>query len=1068
MYVPYHMHSMLSNGITNIDSITNYKEYIKAAQECGMPAIGIGEHGVPFEWVHKKNDIEAAGMKFIHCTEAYMTEQITNETYDLEGNLKIEEYKTRDNYHIMLIAKNFDGVLELNEMISKASSRKDGHYYYSPRITLDELENTSENILFTTACLGGAINNGNPNVIERVINFMTQNKNRCWLEIQHHNCQEQKEYNLRLVEISKELGIPLICGTDTHALNDDQMESRKVLQLAKKIHFPNEDEFDMTFKTPEELLAAYRKQGVLDDRIVLEAMEETLKLANMVEEFKLDDSPKYPILYSNSEEVFKKKVNQGTVWRKIHKKPNKKEYYDRINYEYEVYKKNGAIDFMLLEEDYKSEMRKRNVRFGYSRGSVSGSLIAYVLGITEVDSLKYNLNFERFMNSERVSMADIDTDWFSSDRNTVKDYLYQKKGLYCCDIVTFNTIDLKGAIRDVGRGLDMPLSLTDEIAKNIEWKEQEYRNKYPILFKHVDAVRGCIVSVGNHPSACVVAPKPIDRYLGTFTTSNNEYPISIINMKEIDSLRWIKLDVLGLDNVGLIYKTCDELGINYMTPDNVPHDDEAVWKSIRDDTTMIFQWESDLGSHYIRNLMSDETVAKIKERNPDFNYMDLFSMGNGALRPAGESYRNQLAQGIYKEYDNEALNNFMKPTLGYLIYQETIMEFLHKFCGFTMGQADIVRRGFAKKTGTEQFIPKIEQGFIETMKNEYGVSEEESKRTIKDFLRVIEDASSYLFSKNHSDPYSWIGYICGYLRYYYPYEFITVALNIFDTDIKKSADIIRYANKIGISIKPIKFRESRAEYSYNKEQKTIYKGISSIKYMNAKVAEELYKLKGNRYNTFVDLLIDIINLTTADSRQIEILICLDYFSEFGEINNLLLVYSCFKQVWSKGSSKFKNMLKKELLNDSKKYHPLLKKYIHEFKGKETELTYTNVDTYSLVAAIEKRETVEPVRIDRLVQWQQEYYGYINIRDEKYKGKAYVVSVDTKYAPKIELYALKDGSTLTVKVSKKDFKKNPIKNGDIIQLLSGEYKLKTKKVGKEYVPVVPYEREYWMHSYRREF
>ena len=648
--VYYHMHSWLSNGTTNIDSITDFRDYVKAAKECGMRALGISEHGNIFEWVHKKEAIENAGMKYIHCVEAYITENENDNCVSYEAkdmmfgiNVKFDKYditfdgkyttkvkrsdypalqdkskneyvdlwvdettikpiynKERDNYHCVLIAKNYDGVKELNKLVSKSYNRSDCHFYYMPRITMNDLLDTSDNIIVTTACLGGILHNGTDNIRETFISFLAQNKHRCFLEIQHHDVIEQIEYNRFLYELSKSIDVPLIVGTDTHALNEEHMDGRHILQYAKSVFFPDETLWDLTFKKPKDLVKAYEMQDSLPMDIVYNAMNNTVVMADMVEEFELDYSAKYPKMYDDSEKVFKEKINKGTIWRGINKFPNRKEYFDRIHYEYDTYKHNNAIDFMLLEEDYKSEMRKRGIRFGYSRGSVSGSIIAYLLGITEVDSVKYNLNFERFMNTERVSLADIDTDWYSEDRKEVKDYLYNKDGLYCCDIVTFNTIALKGAIRDIVRGLyninveklEMPddlrkrirewersdsyklglpmpselekeyikyyemgatykeipykyLKFAEELIQMVEIDESKARKKYPRIFKYVDLVNGVVVSVGNHPAGCVVSPFPVDEWFGTFTTSTNEYPISLLNMKEIDSLNFVKLDILG-------------------------------------------------------------------------------------------------------------------------------------------------------------------------------------------------------------------------------------------------------------------------------------------------------------------------------------------------------------------------------------------------------------------------------------------------------------------------------------------------------------------------------------------
>lgn len=1090
-YVPYHVHSMLSSGTTNIDSITNFRDYVNAAQNNGMNALGISEHGNLFEWLHKKECIEAAGMKYLHCVEAYLTEdngekviynavelvhdrRIEFEKYrqredggylaEVDGvsylididTLKKEYVKTRDNYHCVLIAKNYDGVKELNRLVSKSFCRDDFHFYYMPRISFDELFKTSSNIIITTACLGGVLNNGTPIAKEKMLGFLKQNKNRCFLEIQHHNCKEQIEYNKVLYELSKDTGIPLIAGTDTHALNEEHMDGRAMLQKAKNVRFSNEDDWDLTFKTTEELIAAYKKQNSLPMDVVYEAINNTVKMADMVETFKLDYSPKYPKLYEDSEGVFKQKINKGVLNRNIMQYPNYQEYLDRIHYEYDTYKHNNAIDFMLLEEDYKTEMRNRNVKFGYSRGSVSGSIIAYLLGITEVDSVKFKLNFERFMNKERVSLADIDTDWLSEDRKTVKDYLYSKTGLYCCDIVTFNTIALKGAIRDIGRALEIPLNEVAEICDAVETNEEALRRQYKTLFKYVDLVNGVVVSVGNHPAGCVISPFPVDEWFGTFTTTTDEYPISVLNMKEIDSLNFVKLDILGLDNIGLIYKTCDLAGIPFLTPDNTPADDMEVWESIREDTTMIFQWESQSATSYLKQLFSDATIEQIRAKNPDFSYMDLLSIGNGAIRPAGESYRDKLAQGIYQDNGHKALNDFLASTLGYLVYQEQIIEFLHIFCGYTMGEADVVRRGFAKKTGTEKFIPKIKSGFSETMQKKFSVAEKESEKLIVNFIKVIEDASSYLFSKNHADPYSWIGYICGYLRYHYPLEFITTALNIFEGKEEKSLAIINYAKKQGIKISPIKFRYSIAQYNFNKDTNEIYKGISSIKFMNANVADEIYSLRENQYRNFIELIYDLKNKTSINSRQLKILIELDFFSEFGDTNYLLGLYDLFDTLDGKVQFKKEKLAEMGIPEDM----------IRLFAEKETDKMFTKVNTKGFLEYAAKQAKYNHRTLKEKIHAQINHLGYVDIIDDCYAGMAAVLSVDTKFAPKLKMYSLKNGTVIDCKIDKRSFAKNKLQSGDIVRIHGQRKKPKLKRLENGQYEPIPGVDELWITGYTK--
>jgi len=582
------------------------------------------------------------------------------------------------------------------------------------------------------------------------------------------------------------------------------------------------------------------------------------------------------------------------------------------------------------------------------------------------------------------------------------------------------------------------------------------RALYSDFFKYVDMVNGVVVSVGNHPAGCVVSPFPVDEWFGTFTTATDEYPISVLNMKEIDSLNFVKLDILGLDNIGLIYKTCNEAGIPFATPDNIPPDDMDVWNSIVDDTTMIFQWESSTATSYLKQLMSPETIAKIKKRNPKVSYMDLLSIGNGAIRPAGESYRDKLSQGIYQDNGHKALNDFMDSTLGYCVYQEQVIEFLHSFCGYSMGEADIVRRGFAKKTGTEKFIPKIKAGFIKTMKEKYGVGTDEANKLIVNFIKVIEDASSYLFSKNHADPYSWIGYICGYLRYYYPLEFITTALNIFEGKEEKSLTIIEYAKKRDIPISPIKFRYSIAKYSYDKVDRKIFKGISSIKYMNETIANELYALRDNQYNSFVDLLSDIDKKTSVNSRQLNILISLDFFEEFGDANYLLAVVDYYKQIGKRVQISKANIEKMGLSEE----------IVRKFSENETAKMFTKIDSRGLL-----NETIKTLRVPKRtlgekITAQIEHLGYIDIVDERYARMLAILSIDTKYSPRIQAYSLKNGTNIECKVDKGTFRRNKLKKGDIIYVKKQTRKPKSRRTEDGKFEKIPGTSEIWLTDYKQ--
>lgn len=1084
-YVVYHLHSDLSNGVTNIDSVTKYNEYIDYAKSLGMKAMAFSEHGSVLEWVHKKNAIEKAGMKYIHAEEFYVTKELYQYPDDTElcesllgtdpeeAQKEIEEFlegnkfQVRDNYHCVLIAKNYEGVKEINALSSKAFAR-DGHFYYQPRISFEELINTSDNILITTACIGGILASGTPDIQEEFLNFLVKNKDRCYLEIQHHCDDMQIKYNQYLAKISTQYGIPLIAGTDTHSLNDEHMRGRAIMQRSKDVKFDSESAWDMTFKSYDELIAAYEKQFAIAKDVYLKAIEETNRMADRIEEFYLDYSYKYPKLYEDSLAEIKKKIVSGIKWRGIDKKKNYKEYQDRIVYELKTYIHNNALDFMLLEEDYKTELRKDGVKYGYSRGSVSGSLIAYLLGITEVDPIRFNLNFERFMNEERVSLADIDSDWFKEDRWKVREYLFNREKLYCCNIITFNTVKMKGAIKDVGRALGMTPQETQALSNLVqedenkhEFVEEKYRLQYQELFEYVDIVVGTITSLGRHAAGLVVSPYPVEDVFGTLYISSDEKPISQINMKEIDSLNFVKLDVLGLDCVGLIYKTCEAAGIPFLTPDNLDFNDEEVWEDIAKDTTLIFQFESDFAGSYLRDILRPQVIKKIKEKNPNLSYIDLMSMANGAIRPAGESYRTKLAAGIYRDNGNDELNKFLAPTLGFLVYQEQIIEFLHRFCGFTMGEADIVRRHFSKKTGTETDIPIIKdggymtnidgkksehyiKGFIKTMKDDYDVEQEDAEQIIESFLQVIIDASNYLFSKNHADPYSFLGFACGYLRHYYPLETLTTALNIYASDDEKSLKIKDYVISKGYEILPIQFRKSKAEYQFDKNSNSIYQGISSIKFCNEKIADELFELGKNNYANFFELLFDINEKTSVNSKQLMILTGLNFFKEFGENKYLLKLIEYFDKF------AFKKQINKKKLEELGVTEFLMKKY----SGKETATLFKELDNIGILCELGRQVENKAMGIIESMKFEKEYLGSIIYTNPKVSLLYYMVTDFKTYKdttkPYITARQIRTGKEVKTRIKQgKIFKENPFGQWSVLKIneFSQEFKKRPNAEGK---------------------
>lgn len=1015
--VIYHCHSDLSNltAGTSADCVTPFQLYIDRAVELGMKAISISEHGNMAHWLKKQEYANEKGIKYIHGMESYIT-------------MTADPEKTkRDNFHLGLYAKNLQGMKELLKLSSKSFNGRnrekeedDKHFYYNPRITMEELMNTSDNIIITTACLGSPIwklykqANVIPSSLEEsykkkmaqknldnFIEFLVANKHRVFLEVQYHMHPEQKEYNHLLLNISREYDIPLIAGSDTHALNQDYADAREVFLRAKGASYGDEDEFDLTFPSYQEMYKRFDAQGVFPSSVIKEAINNTVVFSDMIEEFEADRSIKYPRLHKDPKKTFKKLINEGFVKRGFNKLPKqeKQVYLDRIQEEYDTYVKTDAIDYMLLQKDVTDWAHNNGIKTGVGRGSVTGSLIAFLLEITEMDSIKHNLNFFRFINPHRISLADIDTDIQSNRRHEVIEYLSSREDIHFAEIITFNTLKLKGAIKEVGRGLNIDKDLREEIASVAEDEniQPKLREAYPELFKYADLMVGCIVSMGSHPSGFIVSPEPLNENVGLLWTKDSKHAVSQLNMKEVDSLNYVKLDLLGLDNVWLIAETCELAGIPYLQPHNTDLTDEKIWESIGQDTLGVFQMESDMATKLLEQLFHPSTIDKIKSRSGNVNFLSLLSMANGAIRPSGASYRDALSMGEFKDNGNEVLNDFLSDTLGYMVFQEQIMRWLVEFCGYSESESDGVRRAIGKKTGTEQLLPKIKSGFIKTMTEKHNVDMKEAEELSESFLQVILDASDYSFSLNHSEAYSVLGYLCVWLRYYYPHEFITTMLNIQSTkskDLDKTPSVMQWAKEHGIKVERITFGRSRGGYALDKETKIIYKGVASVSYLNETVAEELYELAQqiNEDTSFSELLFLMKEHTSLQSNQLEILIRLRFFDQFGDSNFLLAVMYQFYE----GTFKYSKS-NSEATKESK-----LLKMIQ-------------------VEQALKQKDIPKAQIEELLRFELDKMGYIGtIYPEVPDDLFFVLDINTRYTPKLKLYRLSDGEEFKVKMSKYKF------------------------------------------------
>ena len=559
---------------------------------------------------------DAKGIKYIHGVECYLTEQL--------------EPKVRDNYHTILLAKNYEGVKEINRLCYIAS--QPDHFYYRPRLTFDEFLGISDNVIKISACLASPLNEWHKNHLQySTSKFADIALHYDYLEIQAHDFSEQIQFNTFLMDLSSKTGIPLIAGTDTHSINQYKAECRTMLQYSKNIDFGDEDTFDLTYKSYDELCAMFEKQG-LDEEIYLEAINNTNIMADTVEDFELDTSFKYPILYGEQDEQillerlrekYKEKVDKGII-----DKSHAKEYGDKIKEELQVFHKVGMGGFMLFMSEMISWCWENNIPIGFCRGSVGGSEVAYISDIIDVDPVVWGTMFSRFCNEHRKEIGDIDIDVSPDQRALVYQYIIDRFGVENTAYILANgTLQSKGAIDDICRALrhkwekehdiytkikedrekyhaqfgfgdnkplsdwyydqtkcadkfteDCPytLKLADEIKKEFEQDEEATRKKYPEVFYYYDGMLGSVVSQSQHPAGIIASPiNLIDNYSG-FINADGQVVLPI-NMEEIHEINLVKYDILGLQNVQIIRDTCRLANISYPKSNEINWDDENVW-----------------------------------------------------------------------------------------------------------------------------------------------------------------------------------------------------------------------------------------------------------------------------------------------------------------------------------------------------------------------------------------------------------------------------------------------------------------------------------------------------------
>lgn len=1000
-YNNYHKHTTYSN-IHSLDSVTKPIEYIERAIELdGENAIYFStEHGYQGNIFESYVLCENKGIKLISGAEVYYVEN------------RFE--KDKSNYHLILIAKNMEGHRQLNKALSKANI--DG-FYYKPRIDDEILFNLNpNNFIVTTGCVAGRLRN-DTNIDEWICRMKEYFKNNFYLEVQSHNEEIQKHHNKKVLEFSVKYNIQIIHANDSHYIYPEDTKYRDLFLKAKGITYEDESNFILDYPSYDEVVKRYKKQGILSDEEIKLALDNTL-IFDSFEGVKLNYDLKMPHVSDNPNRELKEIINKEWVKESENIPIEEYEkYLEAIRYEMKIIEDCHMEEYFIL--DYKIVDRAINVYGGMltktGRGSAVSFYINKLLRLTEIDRLKSPITLypTRFMSTERIlqqkSLPDIDLN--SPSR---KEFIQATEDLLgkenCGWVVAFKPLQDSSAFRLYCKAIDMKIEEYDDIAKNLD----DYREdkKWKDIIEESKHFIGVVESISPSPCSMVLYSKPVDEEMG-FIKTKEGFCVNIDGY-HLDKFKYLKNDYLQVTVYEIIRDTCRLANIPIPTIEELENllDDKTfdIYKNKL--TCSINQVDSDFATELVSKYMP-KSVAEM-------------SGFVASIRPGFASLLNNfIERKPYTTGVNE-LDNILEDSYHYLMYQESIMKYLI-WLGIEESKTyDIIKKISKKKfkeKELKQLKSELEKGWINQQGNLEGFEET---------WQVVNDASRYSFNASHSLSYAYDSLYGAYLKAHYPLEYYTVAFRVYEGDITRTSKLTNELSHFDIKLNPPQFRYSKAEYFMDKETNSIYKGIKSIKYLNETVGNQLYELRNDEYKTFLDLLIRLEDIS-IDSRQLDILIKLDFYKEFGTRKYLLDIVKIYNKWYKK-----KTFKKSDL--------PIKEDIFRQFVEKETERQFTKVDTYALCTfLISTLDKEEELSIAEIVNAETEYTGKPYYKDVNADNTLCVVlDVNTKYTPKITVYNIRKGNQVDIKISKRLFKKSSIKKGDLVYLYNMYQKNKMTK------------------------
>lgn len=1074
-----HRHTSYSN-VCIADSAATNEQYAKRAVELGHKVISSVEHGWQGYYYQCYELAQKYNLKFVFGAEAYWVKDRKKEYEEIDPStgepLKnkdgtIKAHKDNSNCHILLLAKTEIGRRAINKILSEANETG---YYFRPRVDLELLLSLPpDDVIVTTACVAYWKYNDIEDITLQLWKHFGKN---FYLEIQAHDTDQQREISRRILSLSQKYGIEMIVGLDSHYIYPEQAQEREYILEAKDVHYKDEEGWYMDYPDDEEVMRRFMKQGVFTKEQVQRAMDNT-DVSLTFDDYAKDNPVfskdiKLPTLYPNlSQEERNKKYSVliSKLFREYAEKHHitgkeYKRYLEGIKMEVQTVKDTGMADYFLLDyEIVKKAIEKGGVLTDSGRGSSVGYFTNTLLGFSKVDRFQSPITLypERFISKTRIlethSLPDIDMNWGTPEiaEEAQKEILGDDHAI---PMIAFGTCKKKSAFKLFARSQNMDFELANTISSQIADYEEAVKNaedddkdqidiydfvdkKYSNYIEQSKKYWGIIMDKKKAPCAFLLYQGNIREEIGLIKckseSTGKEFLTAVVDGAIAENYKFLKNDILCVSIVLLVDKIYRRIGIPHKTVEELKDfvkNDPKTWDVYKNGYT--------LGVNQCEQVSSAKKMMRFQAKN-----ISELSAWIAAIRPAFKSMYSKFESRESFSYGIPAFDKLLQTEelpQSWILYQEQSMSVL-SYAGFPMDECYGIIKAIAKKH-PEKVRPlkdRFIEGFKKRIITEEGIEENQAQEMSERVWQIINDSCGYGFNSAHAYCMAIDSLSCAMLKANYPYEFYEVLLQFHsDRGEKDKVGALKAEMKkaFGIQEGPYRFGEDNRKFNAIPERGIIQPSLLSIKGLSQDLANDLYELsQTKRFDSFIDLLREFDHMKSMNVAKLDTLIKLNYFSQFASIGKLLNIVELYNKFGTR-----KTLKESDVLSLPMPVQEVVAKYTVKPKTQ-----YKITDSDGMLRDLAELTGERPITMMMRLGWEKELLGYCSSTDPSQQGSWLVLDIDTKYSPKLSIYAIWSGEQRIVKVSKRDFQSNPLTKGDTIRLTI-EQRPKTKLVDGQWV------------------